>query len=248
MLKMRILPTLIYFISSITVLLFCNIGYAQNDSIVKDSTVYKQKYGLRLGGDLGKLARTAIDKDYSGFEIIGDYRLTDKLYLAGEIGIEEFTISNNVIDVTAQGSYFKAGVDYNLYRNWLDMDNMIFAGFRIGASSFSQTLNSYDIYNVNNQYWNEQVTVIDGTEYNGLTALWAEIMFGIKAEVLTNLYLGFNAQIKGRFSDEDPEDFENLWIPGFNRTFDSGVFGFGFSYTLSYRIPIFKKEKVVYEE
>ena len=245
---MKILRTSISYISVIVILLNCNLGHAQNDSIVKDSTVYKQKYGLRLGGDLGKLARTAIDKDYSGFEIIGDYRLTDKIYVAGEIGIEEFSIRNNVIDVTAQGSYFKAGIDYNLYRNWLDMDNMIFAGFRVGASTFSQTLNSYDIYNVNNQYWNEQITVIDGTEYSGLSALWGEIMFGIKAEVLTNLYLGFNAQIKGRFSEDEPEDFENLWIPGFNRTFDSGVFGFGFSYTLSYRIPIFRKEKVVFEE
>lgn len=245
---MKILPTLTSYISAIGVLISVHSMNAQNDSIVRDSTVYKQKYGLRIGGDLGRLIRTAIDKNYSGFEVVGDYRLTDKLYLAGEIGIEEFTVSNEVMDVTAQGSYFKAGVDYNLYRNWLDMDNMIFAGFRVAASTFSQTLNSYNIYNVNNQYWDEQVTVSDGTEYAGLSALWAELIIGIKAEVLTNLYLGINAQIKGRISDDSPGDFENLWIPGFNKTFDSGAFGFGFAYTLSYRIPIFKKEKVVFKE
>ena len=37
------------------------------------------------------------------------------------------------MDITTSGSYLKAGIDYNMYDNWLDMDNMIYAGFRIGS-------------------------------------------------------------------------------------------------------------------
>jgi len=48
---------------------------------------------------------------------------------------------------TTKGTYFKAGFDYNLYENWLDMENMVYIGARYGVSSFSQTLNSYTIYN-----------------------------------------------------------------------------------------------------
>ena len=33
--------------------------------------------------------------------------------------------------------------------NWLDLDNMIYVGFRAGASSFSQTLNRFDFYQDN---------------------------------------------------------------------------------------------------
>ncbi|MFT7252531.1 MAG: hypothetical protein ACI9FW_002293, partial [Flavobacterium sp.] len=39
-----------------------------------------------------------------------------------------------------------------------------------------------------------------------------------------------------------PNNFDNLFIPGFNRTYD-GKFGTGFNYTVSYMIPIYKKNK-----
>ena len=48
---------------SIFLLLFSANMIAQNDSIVKDSIVYKQKYGLRLGGDLNKLVKSFINDD-----------------------------------------------------------------------------------------------------------------------------------------------------------------------------------------
>lgn len=224
------------------------ISAAQETETPKDSTVIKQKYGLRLGADIGKLVRTLAEKDYTGFEIIGDFRISKNLYIAGELGIEERTVSDNSLNVTGQGSYIKAGFDYNLYQNWLDMDNMIFAGFRLGGSSFNQTLNSFTIYNVYNGYWDNEVNVNTPQEFDGLTAFWAELVVGLKAEVLNNLYLGFNVQLKGMITQNQPDNFENIWIPGFNRTFDSGPLGYGFAYTLSYRIPVFKKDKIIYNE
>ncbi|MBV7270335.1 hypothetical protein KCG49_14160 [Winogradskyella sp. WHY3] len=225
------------------------MAFAQeNKKTVKDTLVYKQKYGLRLGADMSKLARTFLDDDYSGFEIMGDYRLTKKIYLAGEIGNEERTIDNDVLNNTTKGSYFKGGIDLNFYKNWLDMENMIYVGFRVGASTFSQTLNSYEVYNVNNQYWNQQFSVEEGTEFDGLTAIWGEILIGIKAELFNNLFAGINTQLKFLVSETSPDDYENLYIPGFNRTYDSGSFGVGFGLNLSYLVPIFKKNKVVVQE
>ena len=78
--------------------------------------------------------------------------------------------------------------------------------------------------------------------------MWAELIIGIKAEILNNLFIGVNVQFKGLINETDPGDFENLYIPGFNRTYDSGRFGSGFSYNLSYLIPIFKKDKLVVQE
>jgi hypothetical protein len=231
-------------------LLFSLVATAQGEEkeTVKDTLIFKQKYGLRLGADISKIARTFVDDNYTGFEIMGDYRLTKRIYLAGEIGNEERTIENEVLNNTTKGSYFKGGIDLNFYRNWLDMENMIYAGFRAGASTFSQTLNNYSIYNINNQYWNEQVSVNEGEEFNGLTATWLEIQIGIKAELFNNFYAGFNVQLKGLISETEPNNFENLYIPGFNRTFDSGRFGTGFSFNLSYLVPIFKKDKIVIQE
>jgi hypothetical protein len=218
----------------------CTTTLAQNDDKPSDSIKYVQKYGLRLGGDLSKLVRTFIDDDYSGFELNGDYRLTKNLYAAAEIGFEENTTANNNLNSTANGSYFKGGIDYNMYKNWFGMENMIYAGFRVGAASFKQTLNSYTIYQTN-QSW-PLTTVNSSQEFSGLNAIWGELIIGIKAEVFHNIYLGLNAQLKGRITEKEPNNFENIFIPGFGRTYDSGKFGIGFGYNISYLIPLYKKE------
>lgn len=234
----------IFIISLIILMVFPETSFSQEvqEKNANDTIIIKQKYGLRLGGDIGKLVRSFIDDDYKGFEITGDYRLTQKLYLAGELGTEENSIRNDYLDVTAKGSYFKAGVDYNLYKNWLDMENLIYTGLRVGVSTFSQNLNSYTIYTTD-QYYDTPFTSSDLQEYKGLSAIWAELVIGIKAEIVTNLFIGINAQLKGLVAEDQPTNFENLYIPGFNKTFDSGRFGFGFGYNVSYLIPIFKKNK-----
>ena len=80
----------IFIISLIFLMVLPLTSFAQEET-ANDTIEVKQKYGLRLGGDIGKLARSFIDDDYTGFEISGDYRLTKKLYLAGELGTEEKT-------------------------------------------------------------------------------------------------------------------------------------------------------------
>lgn len=209
-----------------------------------DTLVYKQKYGLRLGVDLSKPVRSFIDDHYTGIEINGDYRLTRRVYLAGELGTEERTNITDYLNVTAKGTYFKAGVDYNFYSNWLDMENMIYGGFRVAIGSFSQTLNSYTIY-TSSQYYGESFTINEAQEFKGLSAIWAELVFGMKVEVINNIYVGVNAQLKSRITEDQPENFGNLYIPGFNKVHDSGRFGIGFGYNISYLIPIYKKDKKV---
>ena len=253
---MNKLLTIKYFIKNIALLLiFCVSANAQNTDIegdsIKvetDSIKIQNKYGLRVGADLSKLVRSFIDDDYTGFEINADYRLTRKIYLAAELGTEEKITSTDFLNVTTTGTYFKGGVDYNLYKNWLDMENMIYSGFRVGASTFSHTLNSYTVYS-QDQYWTPQFTSNTSEEFDGLTAIWVELIFGIKAEVLNNLFMGLNVQFKTMLSENEPDNFENLYVPGFNKTYDSGAFGFGIGYNLSYLIPIYKKDKkIVLEE
>lgn len=236
----------IYFISTLMFMLFfCVSTKAQNDSIISnisDSLKIKLNYGLRIGGDLSKLIRSSFDDDYKGFEVNADYRLKKKLYIAGELGIEEKITNNDYMNITTSGSYIKGGIDYNMYQNWLDMDNMIYTGFRVGASSFSQNLNSFTVYTTN-QYWEPQFSSQEPQEFKGLTAFWLELIIGIKAEILNNLYLGINVQLKGLINDTKPNNFENVYIPGFNKTFDSSLIGVGYGYTISYLIPLYKKDK-----
>lgn len=233
-----------FYIISVLIMMLCSVtSFSQDQTVANDSVIFKQSYGLRLGGDISKLVKSFLDDDYKGFEVNGDYRLTKKLYLAGELGIEEKTTKEDYLTTTAKGSYFKAGVDYNTYTNWLNMENMIYGGFRVGLSSFSQTLNSFTVYNTD-QYWQQQYSDNPNLEFKGLSAIWAEIIFGIKVETFNNLYIGFNFQLKGMITHDEPENFANLYVPGFNKIYDSGRLGAGYGYSISYLIPIYKKNKV----
>lgn len=236
--------TLVFRINTLICALFlCCTVNSQNDSIVNiknDSTKIKQKYGLRIGGDIGKLIRTSIDENYSGFEIMADFRLKKKIYLAGEIGFEEKNTTNDFLNITTNGSYLKAGIDFNMYENWLDMDNMVYAGFRLGASRFNHDLNSFTVYNIN-QYWAPQLTSNETQQYKSLNAFWGEVILGVKAEILKNLYMGINMQLKLSVSQTTPDNFDNVYIPGFGKTYDSSIIGAGYSYFIAYRIPFYKK-------
>jgi hypothetical protein len=232
-------------------LLLCAVSVQAQDTIktapaqtteTKQDTIPPKldRYGVRVGVDLYKLARSVYDNDYNGIELVGDYRLTRKFYIAGELGNENKTTDEEQLNFTTKGSYFKVGFDYNTYENWLDMENLITIGLRYGVSTFSQQLNSYTVYNAN-PYFGQATTVISGEKYNGLSAGWAEVILGVKAEIFNNLYAGFSVSLKRIITNKQPENFENLYIPGFNRTY-SGDFGAGFNYTISYFIPIYKKK------
>ena len=223
------------FIFSLSLVCISLLGNAQTKDTAK--VMYPERYGLRVGVDLHKIARSFYEKDYRGFEVVGDYRLSKRFYIAGEIGNEDKTVDDDRLNFTTKGTYFKVGFDYNSFENWLDMENMIYAGMRYGVSSFSQTLNSYTIYDPTNYYGEN--TIISGAEFDGLNASWLEVVGGIKAELFNNLYMGFSVRLNYLVSNKKPDNFDNLFIPGYNRTYD-GKFGAGFNYTLSYFIPIYK--------
>lgn len=201
-----------------------------------------ERYGIRVGVDLHRLARSIYDSDdYKGFEVMGDYRLTKKVYIAAELGHEKKTVDEDQLNFTTEGSYLKVGFDYNTYGNWLDMENMIYVGMRYAGSSFSQQLNSYSIYNTNPYYG--ETTKYPGQKFEGLSASWLEVVTGIKAEIVNNLFLGFSVRLNYKVTEDKPDNFDNLFIPGFNRTYEGGKFGVGFNYGISYFIPFYKRSK-----
>lgn len=241
---MKIALTLLCCIS-----LFCGTQamLAQEKSKTNNDTIPKvEKFGLRVGFDLAKPLRSAIEDGYSGFEVMGDFRVSKKFYAAVELGNEKKDWNEPYISTKTSGSYAKIGFDYNAYENWLGMENAITLGLRYGFSTFKQELVSYRVYTDNPAFPTQ--TIFDPQEYSGLTAHWAELVIGIKTEILNNLYLSLNVQLKRKIKEDQPENFTNLYIPGFNRTYDYSEFSAGYGYSISYLIPIFKKTEVTKEK
>jgi hypothetical protein len=205
----------------------------------QDSIADKDKFGLRVGTDLSKLARTIFQEDYTGFEVMGDYRVYKNYYAAAELGNESIGYEEDNLKVTSRGSYAKIGAEYNAYENWTGMQNMIFVGVRYGFSTFTQETEAYQIYTTN-QFFGPDIRT-ENIKNGGLTASWAELIFGIKVELFNNLFLSANVQLKQRLFQSTPNNFDNLVIPGFNRTYDDSNFGVGYGYGISYLIPFYKK-------
>lgn len=215
---------------------------AIDPTIVKSDSIplKTDRYGVRVGLDLYKITRGLYDNNYKGIEFVGDYRLTKKYFLAAELGNENKTTDDDRVNFTTKGSYLKVGFDYNAYENWLDMENIISIGMRYGFSTFNQQLNSYRIYNAN-PYFAETPIIPSGKKFDGLSAGWIEVVAGIKAKVFDNVFVGFSLRLNRLVTNKEPDNFSNLYIPGFNRTYD-GSFGVGFNYTVTYFVPIYKKK------
>lgn len=245
-----------YFISLlITVLPF--VVQAQSEPIdlqQKDTIAYKDEYGLRVGADISKLVLSFIDEDYTGLELVGDYRLTHKLYLAAEIGNEtkrqDETLNNTLLyDYETSGSYIKAGVDLNTYDNWFGMNNAITIGGRYAVASFNHTLYDYSLYETG-RFFNPEF--LPGSEpnreFSGLSASWLEFVVGTKVELFANIFVGMSARLGFLITNSEDEQFPNLWIPGFNKVTDGSNFGVNYNYSISYFIPLYKKSKKKKEE
>lgn len=223
--------------------ILCSISTFAQEKDTITVTSKTERYGIRVGADISKIARSLYDSDYQGLELVGDYRLTKKYFLAGELGNEKKTTNDDQINFTTKGTYFKVGFDYNAHENWLDLENVISVGLRYGVSAFSQQLNSYEIYNPN-PYFGEVPDTPSARNYGGLSAQWIEVVAGVKTRVFDNIFVGFSLRANRLVSNQKPGGFDNLYIPGFNRTYD-GDFGVGFNYTITYFIPIYKKKIAV---
>ncbi len=223
-----------YIISSL--LLLVGITTQAQDTISQPK--YQDIYGLRIGTDLIKASRNFWDKNYTGFEVSADYRLDKRKYLAFEFGIEDKFKEEDQLSFTTNGLFARVGIDYNVYDNWLDMNNMIFIGGRYGYANMSQTLNSFNIYETNSYFPTQ--TFHPNLKTTGLSAHWLEFVTGIRTEVAKNLFLGFTFRMKFLIAQNQPSDFENLYIPGYGKKF-SGNIGAGFNYSIMYNIPLYKK-------
>jgi hypothetical protein len=119
------------------------------------------------------------------------------------------------------------------------MNNAIYLGMRIGNSFFKQKVNEYEPYQINH-YWTTEI-IKNGPEIreqDALSARWVEFIAGIKVKMINNLYMGFSIRLNRLMNDTRPDNFDNLYIPGFNKKTDENVWGAGFNYTLTYSIPV----------
>ena len=240
--------TWVFYISLLAQL---NIGFSQEKEgnlIVNDTIELKNKtpLSLRFGIDLYRLTLSQISDEFNGFEAVGDLRVGEKFFMALEIGNVETTRQVEQVNFTSNGSYYKIGFDYNMYQNLEGMNNHITLGLRFATSNHSQFLNSYTILD-RTRFWPGSDFPINQGFATGervdLNAQWFEVVVSFKVQIFKNIYTGLSLRLNRLIKDKLPENFENVYIPGFNKKTEENVFGAGFNYTLTYNLPLGLRKK-----
>lgn len=232
---------------------FISIFFAFGESYAQQDTLYyKERYGVTLGYDVGKNIRGLLDDNYTSYGVVGDFRLTEKVWLASELGYDEYIFDEANMLVETNGGYLKVGANYNFFENWIGMENLIYGGVRYGFATFSHELVSYTptvrqlTFPPNDtpreQFFPPQMNEVNRS-FSNLTAGWAEFLFGFRVEMVRNLFMDFNFQLMIRLNESELTNFAHMNIPGFGRTYQDSRVGSGFSYSIRYLIPLYTKTK-----
>ena len=202
----------------------------------ESDTIYvKNKYGIRAGIDLSKQIRM-LTEEYSGLSIYSDIKIKERLFIVAELGNDQKTIETENINSKLSGSYIKTGFNYDLYNNLPGLNNEIYVGLRYSQSLFKNELIDYSIYN-KNRFWNDQ-RILEYKEFDNLRSSWIEFVVGFNSEIKNNLFMGLSLRLNRMLKQDIPENFTNLFIPGFNKVTENNNFGTGITYSIIYQIPI----------
>ena len=242
---MKLTHTWVFYISLLS---FCYSVSQENDNItVNDSLNLKKEksINLRVGFDLYRIILSRVSDDFDGFEIVGDFKVKENFFIALELGNLDITKQVEQVNFTTNGNYFKVGFDYNMFENLEGMNNHITLGARIGSSRHDQTLNSYTILDRTRYWTNSDLPITNGFatgERSDLNALWFEVVLNFKVQILKNIYTGISLRLNRLISDKIPSNFDNIYIPGFNKKTQDNIFGAGFNYTLTYNFSLLSKK------
>ena len=118
------------------------------------------------------------------------------------------------------------------------MDNSIYLGMRFATSSFNNKIENYIVRNPDSYWSNNILTDFETINHSNQNANWVEFLVGIKVETIKNIYFGISLRLNRLISNSSPNNFTNLYIPGFNKVTDDNSWGSGFNYTLTYSLPL----------
>ena len=242
---MKLTRTWVFYISLLS--FYYSVSQQNDDITINDSLNLKKEksINLRVGFDLYRIILSRVSDDFDGFEIVGDLKVSENFFIALELGNLDITKQVEQVNFTTNGNYFKVGFDYNMFENLKGMNNHITLGARIGSSRHDQTLNSYTILDRTRYWTNSDLPITNGFatgERPDLNALWFEVVLNFKVQILKNIYTGISLRLNRLISDKIPSNFDNIYIPGFNKKTQDNVFGAGFNYTLTYNFSLLSKK------
>jgi hypothetical protein len=199
--------------------------------------------GARLGCDISRFGLSLFQKGREAIEFSLDTEIKSDLFPAFELGGESAKQDNNRIKYKSNGLYARIGVDYNILgRDKLEKGrDIVYVGARYGFGLIKQQT---DWYMVPGGALGDTIT--GSFPSANLSSHWLEGIFGLKVEVLHNLFLG--ASLRGKVLLFSKKNINYpFYMPGYGK--GGNTSNFGITYSIYYQIPLMKvKPKIIKKE
>lgn len=199
--------------------------------------------GVYVGIDIYGIGASLFGSDTKSTEVQVDVNLKNRFFPVMEIGFADTeSESEHGTYYTSKGPYFRVGLNYKMkYRN--TSESHLYVGARYAFSPFKYNVESLtmtdDVWgtppstpNLGDDIWGGSVPFRIQDE--STSAHWAELVFGLRAQVWKNFMMGWSVRLKQRLGVGKGDQSEPAFIPGFgeNKTTTLGV-----TYSLIYKLP-----------
>ena len=213
----------------------------ENDSLqnigkptYRDSLIEIQ-HALRIGVDLiAPLSPVLGNKDDSGWLVKSDFRLTPRLYAAADFGYSKRKLDFSIQTVNVDGWFARAGIDYSVIRGIFSSDDMMYVGAKLGYSKYNRHMYGDTI---STDYWGDK-TIVD--IHDSPSAMWLDLSLGVMVQIVKNVFLSMEGGYDLILSAQKPNGVGPMLVPGMGQVYNNST-GFSFAYSVSYRIPLYKK-------
>jgi len=222
-----------YIFSLLLILASFSFSFGQEDELYapeeeKEPLILK---GIKIGVNVGRFTDFQFKPERFSYEASFDFNLSNKYFGVVEAGYSEINLEKDNYTYISDGTFIKVGMDYNMLKKY--PSDYLGMGVRIGRADFTHSASNITF---EDSHWLDIMSV-DSESHN---TYWLEISFGLKGELIKNVYFGWGAMAKIAVSGRKDAAFQPYDIPGYGKG-SSGV-NLGANYYIYYQIP-FNKDK-----
>ncbi len=202
---------------------------------------------FRLGVDPTKPLIAGLSKFYKSptdyWEVSAELTLNNRFFLSAAYGFSKTGRSDIALEKSYiyvnQGNYYRLGLDYNILGGKTQYD-AVFLGLRYSNATFDHSISGL----TGRKYWENPITSTSQSPFsaqaNGQQANWVSLAVGFKVRIIGGLFGGVEGRLDNLLSYDDSPDFTVVDIPGFGLLKVDQTSKYNFSYSLFYRIPLWK--------
>lgn len=222
---MRILSILKYFFSLVMLLLVSVPALAQEEdssvAIPKHLIVEQNQFNISV--DFFHPIINSFSSTKKSYEVVLDYALPKDVYavLEGGFGSASVDYAAPTLKYTSSNSFVRFGINKSMLQRLSKTDwDIIFIGLRYGVAFINR---SEAQYSIDNKYFGNVYDVIPA---KNMTAHWLEITGGMRVELMSNIFAGYNVRAKFIMNGKALKELAPYNIAGFGKGEKTAIFDF----------------------